>query len=88
MSKGRTAVILQRAKQRIGIDLVASCREKTAAVVAAEIVTIGADCTVDVEHVFSRSAGLQNCVPDLQRRATRGTVVEDTAGVVRGRVAA
>src|SRR6476660_744504 len=79
MSERQAAIILQRAKQRISIHLIACRREKTAGVIPAEIITTGADCAVEVENIFSRSAGLQNCVPDLQCRAALGTVVVNAA---------
>jgi hypothetical protein len=37
--EGRAAVVLQRSKHRIGIDLIAGRREKTAAIIAGEVIT-------------------------------------------------
>ena len=39
MRKGWAAVILQGAKQRIGIDLIARASQITAAIIAAEVVS-------------------------------------------------
>src|SRR5690242_14227968 len=38
MSKGWTAVVLQRAKQWVGINLISRCHQETATVIAAEVV--------------------------------------------------
>jgi hypothetical protein len=38
MGKGRTAIVLQRTKERIGVDLVARAIQKTIAVIAANII--------------------------------------------------
>ena len=53
MRKGWAAVILQRTKQRIGIDLIARAGQITAAVIAAEIVSIGCDRATVVKDVFA-----------------------------------
>jgi hypothetical protein len=51
----RAAVILQRAKQRIGIDLIARAIQVAAAVIAADIVSMRRDGAAVVEDVFARS---------------------------------
>ena len=65
MRKGWAAVILQRTKQRIGVDLIAWASQITAAVIAAEIVSMRRDGAAVVEDVFARCAGIQDCVGDL-----------------------
>ena len=63
--EGWAAVILQRTKQRIGIDLIPRASQITAAVIAAEIVSDRGDGAAAVEDVFARCAGIQDCVGDL-----------------------
>ena len=65
MRERRAAVILQRTKQRIGIDLIAWAIQITAAVIAAEIVSNRGEGAAAVEDVFARCAGIQDCVGDL-----------------------
>ena len=63
--KGWAAVILQRTKQRIGVDLIARANQITAAIIAAEIVSIGCDRATVVKDVFAQCPGIQDCVGDL-----------------------
>ena len=51
MGEGRAAVILQRAKERIGIDLVARTSEEPAAVIATEIVAVRCDRAAAVSDI-------------------------------------
>ena len=52
-----STVVLQRAKQRIGIDLIAWAIQITAAIIAAKIVSIGEDRAAGfIEDVFARCA--------------------------------
>ena len=66
--KGWAAVILQRTKQRIGIDLIARAGQITAAIIAAEIVSKRGDRAAIIEDVFARCAGIQDSVSHDQRR--------------------
>src|SRR6266480_2022366 len=100
MRKGRATVVLKRAQHRIGIANVAGSIKKTARAssavssrcVAAQIVAERDDRAGQVLDVCARSAGLQDRVPDRNRRAAAGTdvvIVDATpAGEVAGRVAA
>ena len=63
--EGWAAVIQQRTKQRIGVDLIARAVQITAAVIAAEIVSDRGDGAAAVEDVFAQCAGIQDCVGDL-----------------------
>ena len=54
--KGWAAVILQRTKQRIRIDLIAWASQITGGIIAAEVVSKRGDCAAAVEDVFSRTA--------------------------------
>ena len=63
--KGWAAVILQRTKQRIRIDLIARASQITAAVIAAEVISKRRDGAVVIEDVFARRAGIQDCVGNL-----------------------
>jgi hypothetical protein len=67
MRKGWATVILQRTKQRIGIDLIAWAGQITTAVIATEIVSIGCDRAAAVEDVCTQCAGIQDCVGDVNR---------------------
>ena len=65
MRKRWTTVVLQRTKQRIGIDLIARAIQITAAVIAAEIVSLRGDGAAAVEDVCTQCAGIQDCIGDL-----------------------
>src|SRR6266550_3749085 len=81
MSERRTAVVLQRPKHRIGIDLVAGRCEETAAIVAAQVVTQRTDHAGRPEN----AASVKHGVGKLRYR----TGVVDAAAAARrtGRVA-
>ena len=66
--KGWAAVILQRTKQRIGIDLIAWADQITAAVIAAEVISERRDRATLIEDVFARCAGIQDAISHEQRR--------------------
>jgi len=51
MREGRAAVVLQRAKQRVGVDLVARTSEEPAAVIATEIVAVRCDGAAIVSDI-------------------------------------
>jgi hypothetical protein len=59
------AVILQGTKQRVGVDLIAWAGQVAAAIIAAEIVSIGCDRATIVKDVFAQCPGIQDCVGDL-----------------------
>ena len=65
MRERRAAVVLQRTKQRIGVDLIARAGQITAAVIAAEVVSMRGDGTAVSEDVFARCTGIEDCVGDL-----------------------
>ena len=79
MREGWAAVVLQRAEQRIGIDLVASGGQESATVVAAQVVAVRGDGAGIVEDVFARRACFENRVADLKRRAAGAAVIEYAA---------
>src|SRR6266480_1865011 len=98
MRKGRATVVLKRAQHRIGIANVAGSIKKTARAssavssrcVAAQIVAERDDRAGQVLDVCARSAGLQDRVPDRNRRAAAGTdvvIVDATPAGLAGRVA-
>ena len=58
MRERRTAVVLQRAKQRIGIDLIARACQVTAAVIATDVVSMRREGTAVVENVFARRSSV------------------------------
>ena len=65
MRERRAAVILQRPKQRIGIDLIARPVQVAAAIVAADIVSMRRHRAAVVENVFAQCAGIENRVRDF-----------------------
>jgi hypothetical protein len=73
--------------QRIGIDLIARASQITAAIIAAEIVSIGADRAAVIEDVFARRAGIQDYVGDLNDTVTKYAPLVMNASARRCRVA-
>lgn len=80
-------VILQRTKQRIGIDLIAWASQITAAVIAAEVVSKRRDGAVVIEDVFARRTGIQDYVGDLNDTVTQNVPLVINASASRCRVA-
>ncbi len=81
MRERRTAVILQRTKQRIGIDLIAGTNQKTAAVIAADVVSIGRNRAAVVNDVFSRDAGVEDRISSFKcPTELPSQIVDATAG--------
>ena len=66
MSKGRTAVVLQWAKHRIGVDLVTGRGQITAAIVAAQVVTMRGDRAGAIVDILARNTGIQNRIGDVE----------------------
>ena len=66
MSERRAAVVLQRAKQRIGVDLIARPMQIAAAIIAADVVSVRRDRAAVVENVFARCACIEDCVGDFK----------------------
>ena len=64
MCERRAAIVLQRAKQWIGIDLIAWAIQVTAAVVAAEIVAVRGHCAEIIENTMSSRADVEDTVPN------------------------
>jgi len=58
MRKCWAAVVLQGTKNRISVDLVARTGQKTAAIIAGEVVTKGADRAAVVEEGSAASASI------------------------------
>src|SRR5262249_42868105 len=79
MRECRAAVVLQRAKHWIGVDLVSHRRQKPAAVVAGEVVSKGDDRATVVEEGSTGSASIQHGIIDLRRPSCP---VEDGAAAV------
>src|SRR5262245_48651111 len=92
MSKGRAAVILQRAEQWVGVDLVARAVQNNAATVkpAAAVVTDvvaqrgrryaleeDIDTTSPKNRVPDRNRRLGSCVPDPVARVVAESAVSD-----------
>jgi hypothetical protein len=75
MRERRAAVVLQGTEQRIGIDLIPRAGQITAAIIAAEIVSMRGDGAAAVEDVCTQCAGIQDCVGNFKR----GSLVVDTA---------
>ena len=75
--KSWASVILQRTEPWIGIDLIARAIQITAAIIAAEIVSIGCDRATVVKDVFAQCPGIQDRVGDL--KATKLFVINAPA---------
>src|SRR5262249_16103984 len=75
---GGAAVVLQRAKLRVHVNLVARHHEITAAIIAAEIETHGGDGAGTELDRYSPSGSLEDSIADLQLPGT----VEDLPGQV------
>ena len=86
MRKGRPAVVLEWAKHRISVDLIARTGQKSASIVTGEVITQGSYCTPIIGDGSAGSAGFQDIIPKLRYRSS---LVEDSATVTSGsRVAA
>ncbi|PYJ48569.1 MAG: hypothetical protein DME87_12235 [Verrucomicrobia bacterium] len=85
MREGASAVTLQRAEQRIGVDLIARAGQHAAAVIAGEVVTQGGE-RADVEDGSAGRASVHDGIPHLDYRSSK---VVDRAAIIGGsRVAA
>src|SRR3984893_4107745 len=73
MSEGWPAVVLQRAKYWIGIDLLSRTRQITAAIITAQIVAVRGNGASVVSDVRARRACIQDGVPNLERPVDRNT---------------
>ena len=67
MSECRATVVLQRAKHRIGIDLIAGASETTGAIVITDIVALRGNRAA-VKDISAGGSSFQDCVPDLECR--------------------
>jgi len=56
MGECRAAVILQGAKQRIGVDLIAGTVQKTAAIIATNVVAMSDKAATIIKDVDARGA--------------------------------
>src|SRR5712691_5061061 len=77
------AVVLQRAEQRIGVDLVCGIGQKAAAIIAAQVVAKRGDSAGKVGEVLFGSAGVQDRVADLRHCSAERAFVVDTATAIR-----
>src|SRR5437773_11342283 len=89
MGKGRATVVLKRAEQRSGVDLVARTGQNAAAIVVAHIVTqrVNVKRVAANVDVSSRSGIIQNGVPERNATAPEAETA-DVAAAAGGRVAA
>jgi hypothetical protein len=67
VSERWSTIVLQGAQHRIGIDLVAGAVQKTAAIIAADIVSVRGDRAAIIKDVDARGACFQDRVPKLER---------------------
>jgi hypothetical protein len=77
MGKGRSAVVLKRAEDGIGVDLVAGASEEATAVIAAQIVAMRGNCAS--RDVGARCAGFQDGIPDLAGPSCRDAALRLTS---------
>src|ERR1700675_2111027 len=66
MGEGRAAVALERAEQRIRVDLVTDGSQKAAAVITAKVVAVRGDRASIIKDVHPQHAGFQDGIPDLE----------------------
>src|SRR5439155_7578221 len=83
MGEGRAAIVLERAEDRVGIDLVAGSSQETATVVTAKVVAVGSDRCSITNDICSRATGFKNSISNLDRA---GGI--DTAALLGGGVTA
>lgn len=76
MCECRATVVLQRAKQRVGIDLIARAIQITAAVVTAHIVAAGGNRAAIVEDVRPGRPSVKHGVSNRYRRLVIETAAE------------
>src|ERR1041385_2816339 len=88
MGKGGAAVVLQRAKLRIGAVLVTGLVQVGTRIIAAQVVAVRSNCAGVIVDICARSSGVQNRVADRKRRAAVKTEVVDAAAVGGGRITA
>jgi hypothetical protein len=67
MSESGSSIILERSKQRIGIDLIAWAIQITAAIVATDVVAMSDKATAIIKDVDARGACFQDRVSKLER---------------------
>jgi hypothetical protein len=67
MSESGSSIVLKRSKQWIDVDLVAGTVQKTAAVVAADVVSVGGDRASVARDIGTRPPCFQDGIPDLER---------------------
>ena len=66
MGKCRAAVVLQRTKQRIGIDLIARATQITVAIIGANVVAVRRDCAEIADNAVSSRSDVEDGVPHGQ----------------------
>ena len=76
MGERWSTVVLQGAQQRIGIDLVAGAVQKTAAIIATNVVAMSDKAAAIINDVDARGACFQDRVPKVERAGQ----VESVAG--------
>jgi hypothetical protein len=81
----QAAIVLQRAKHRIGVNLITRAVQKTASVIAAEIVSMRCDRAAVVEDVFPRRARVEDCISGFNRRPVLVPHVGDATATPLGR---
>src|SRR5262245_43698849 len=65
MGEGWTAIVLQRAKQRVSIDLIARASQIATSIIIAEIVTVRDDGASVVDNISPGIASFQNRVRQI-----------------------
>ena len=62
-----STIVLQGAQHRVGIDLVAWAVQKTAAIIATDVVAMSDKAAAIIKNVHARGACFQDRVPKLER---------------------
>jgi hypothetical protein len=79
MSESRSSIVLKGSKHGISVDLVPRVVQKTAAIVATDIVAVRGDGTAAVENICARTSRIQDAVSDL-----KSPVVPNSPSIVGG----
>lgn len=66
MRECRTAVVLQRAQQWLGVDLIPGACQHARAIIAAEIVSMRDNCAAVIGDIRTRVASFQDGVSNFQ----------------------
>src|SRR5207249_3284315 len=87
MRKRRSAVVLKRAKQRIGVDLVAGASQKAATTIVAEVVPerVVGGFRAEEAKVIAAGIGLENGAADVYHAGATDPIIQDATAAIEDR---